>query len=153
MTVPPQERPTRIVGPSCRSSTRVVAATSSCLAGLVAEGAAAHLVAPAPVPRPAPRLREPLQGGLVGDPDGLALDDHVRAAVSGVTCGRPSARTLVIQQSSAVAMARSVSAHGVAVAVGSLERGSSEVAGAPADSSATTVGPPAGPELVGRFRG
>src|ERR1700686_3986803 len=50
-------------------------------------------------------------------------------ATSGVTWGRPSARTVEIQNSSAVSSTRRVSSHPVATASGSLKRGSIFVTG------------------------
>ena len=52
-----------------------------------------------------------------------------QAATTGVTCGRPSARTVEIQNSSAPSSALRVSSHPVAVAAGSLYRSSSLVTG------------------------
>src|SRR5262245_21876892 len=52
-----------------------------------------------------------------------------QTATSGVTCGRPSARTVQIQNSSADVMARSVSLHSETAASGSLNRGSISVTG------------------------
>jgi hypothetical protein len=43
-----------------------------------------------------------------------------QAATTGVTCGRPSARTVETQNSSAVSSTRRVSSHSTAVAAGSL---------------------------------
>jgi hypothetical protein len=79
-------------------------------------------------------VREALQRVVVGDADRFALDDDVeplgpgpswKTPTSGVTCGRPSARTVVIQYSSARSSACSVSDHGVGWASGSLKRVSS----------------------------
>src|SRR6516225_9780891 len=50
-------------------------------------------------------------------------------ATSGVMCGRPSARTVVIQNSSACSSARRVCSHPVAAAAGSLNLGSRLVTG------------------------
>src|SRR5215467_6400090 len=57
----------------------------------------------------------------------MAPSSHT--ATSGVTWGRPSARTVQIQKISASSSARRVSSHVVAVAAGSLNRMSISVAG------------------------
>ena len=49
--------------------------------------------------------------------------------ISGVTCGRPSARTVVIQYSSARSSACATSRHGVGPASGSLKRSSNLAVG------------------------
>src|SRR5690349_5664948 len=60
-------------------------------------------------------------------------------------CGRPSARTVVIQNSSACSSARRVCSHPVAAAAGSLNRGSRVVTGV------VTVLPLSGcPSVAGR---
>jgi hypothetical protein len=57
----------------------------------------------------------------------MAPSSHT--ATSGVTWGRPSARTVEIQKSSAASSARRVSSHVVATAAGSLNRVSISVTG------------------------
>ena len=52
-----------------------------------------------------------------------------QTATSGVECGRPSARTVVTQNSSAFSITCCVAGHATASAPGSLKRSSSEVFG------------------------
>src|SRR6266568_982227 len=61
----------------------------------------------------------------------MASSSHT--ATSGVTCGRPSARTVQIQNSSAVSSSRRVWSHPVATASWSLNRASSSVTGSRID--------------------
>src|SRR5262249_14133441 len=77
-----------------------------------------------------------------------------QTATSGVTGGRSSARTVVIQNSSAVSSTRRVSSHLVATASASLNRGSSSVTGAfiKALLSISTVRHDAHPLLAGAVR-
>jgi len=53
----------------------------------VVEGAVADLELPGSVPLRAPRGGEPVQRGVVGDLDGVALDDDVQAAVPVIAPG------------------------------------------------------------------
>jgi len=54
---------------------------------------------------------------------------RAHTATSGVTCGRPSARTVLSQNNSAEASSSCVAGHVVAIAVGLLYRSSSDVVG------------------------
>src|ERR1022692_2491041 len=54
----------------------------------VEEIAVAHVELPSPVPLRGPCRGEAPEGGIVGDPDGVALDHHVKPAIPAVAAGR-----------------------------------------------------------------
>src|SRR5207237_9780496 len=66
----------------------------------------------------------------------------------GVTCGRVSARTVVIQNNSAAAMVSRTTCHGVATAPGSLKRASNSPTGSATVTSVLQRGVGAGPEIL-----